>query len=188
MAYPIKTHKKAFELYRKLRSIHQVSKRLKITDHTLMKWRDDYDCPCKNHNWEARIQKIDKIVREKEIETDTKKEAALNDAVMDKYARDEIKNLKILDTMKQLCVERLKQKGAIKLNTARDVAYVMDSVIKLERLIRGEPTDHTKVTGTITGSFKEIYEQINHRILAIAEGLNEEDYTSIGGTDNGAIH
>ena len=144
MAYPAKTREKAFSLYRRLQSTYAVGKQLGIHPTTIDNWRVKYD-------WDEKIEKIREKVMELEAKKSlTEKEKSIEEhkRIIAKYAKDDEDNLKILKAFKAICIDEINRHksrpegSALEIKSLKDATDVMNNVIKLERLIKGDPTEY----------------------------------------------
>ena len=148
MAYPPEISDEAFNLFRKCNSVYSVASELGVHPGTIMSWRVKYD-------WDDKINKIRQIVMGREAEralTDEEKTLEDQKRVIEQYAKDDEDNLKILKAFKAICVDEINRHKANKAETKleirslKDATDVMNNVIKLERLIKGDPTEYTHHT------------------------------------------
>lgn len=58
--YGINEHRRAFELYKELRTLAAVSEKMEIPYSTIQRWNSaNFSCPCPWHNWPLLMQKVD---------------------------------------------------------------------------------------------------------------------------------
>ncbi len=116
-------------------------------------------------NWTERLEKIDRDSRER---TDKRLGETLDDI--------RVRHLKTLRVMNARAVEALKQ---YPLSSAMEAMKAAEVVIKLERLIIGEPTERNAMT------IEEITREEIQTLLVVAGGEDDDDADGDDGKDDG---
>ncbi len=131
------THKKAFEAWylNPKRNCSSIAKQLQISTTSVYKW-------CKHFKWKERA-----------LKRDEKEKAKTDEKVSESIADMNVRHLKLYRGLTAKGVEHLKKARIVK---DRDAITALDSGIKGERVIRGEPTERVdaRVEGGISFEFK----------------------------------
>jgi len=144
MAYPAKIREKAFNLYRKIGSTYGVGKELGIHTTTIEKWKLE-------DGWDEKVKNIKAKVMELESENavaEQDKTLEEHKRIFAQYAKDDENNLKILKAFKAICIDEINKykskqaSRAFEIKSLKDATEIMNNVIKLERLIKGDPTEY----------------------------------------------
>lgn len=156
--FSAKQHELAWKLWRSGQSFRQISESEGMPSHeTIAKWSRDYDCPydCEFHNWKEKQSEImDQALKEVDKE------------LPDPVERDQ-RRLTNLNRVEEELFNAL-ESGELEIpTTLRGNVEILEKVLDMSRLIRGESTEITEQRGS------------DHQHLNISEVLNQ---LNVGGT------
>jgi hypothetical protein len=177
MAHSRQTVEKAFRIFRKNQSAYEAAKKMGVSRQTILQWKDKYE-------WEPRINKIRQKVLQKEAEDTLREEQdkiAEKKRLLEQYAKEDEDTLKILKAFKGICQDAIKihsatpDESTLVIRSLKDATEALNNVVKLERLIKGDPTDYVMHSGTPVEEYSKSQrenqaklEQLKEKIDALA--------------------
>ena len=147
-----KQHELAWKMWRAGKSFREISESEGMPSHSMIaKWSRDFDCPydCEYHNWkEKQAEIMDQALEEVDKE------------LPDPVERDK-RRLKNLNQVEETLFNAL-ESGELEVpTTLKENVEILEKVLDMNRLIRGESTEITETRGE------------EHKHLNISEVLNQ---------------
>lgn len=182
MSYPVTAHKRAFEYYKKSRTIDHVAKEKGMpSKRTLSFWKEEFNCDCGYHEWDKRLSKIARKVherQEKEEEHEVTEQIEVTDNQNERYAKEDLKTLSMLSILKRRIGVEI---DMLEIKTVKEATSALNDIVKIEKLIKGEPTENINNMTTAHEAYNKLKTESKGKIDGINKEINElkRDYKKL---------